>query len=865
MKNKKFLTILLLLLSLTAYTREFKGSYELGYISIRINRVVESEFFPVYMDYKEEEPYIGIKSFFTFIGADDMKLDLFTLTAKGKIGKKFYDIDLKGTTYIIGKDEVFVRAKDFDTIFDTKKSEWNIERYLYTIELDFQTPYEIFLETEERLANFSIEEEGQIPDELIYTLDNKLISPGAISLRASNFDLEDTDTSFSFRYDTSLLYGDFSTSYFIAPDSEIGNISLKYNYILNDKSIVFGDSFPDTYDFLRTSEIRGISILDWDPNSELTLSNTQIRGQAPYRSTVELYRNGNLVAFQVVDRDGTYTFDNIRIQGFEDRYNVRIFTFEGTVETKEVSLYTNDRILEQGAFDYDFFVGRSSDRDIVDKDETQYKAKVYYGVTDRLTLGIGTLNIVSSIDDNTATIFDPTLIDDDDDDSITPTVVNDFIDASLYYTSPPIKYPIYIELGYLGSGATFVRFRQRFNRNYLSIEGYQYETELEPVTELKNQYEVTWRGPLRKDWSYSLGYNQFDELDSETSQFSVSELFYNGRSSSHTFGLLYPLSTPNSSEGSTFNYEYTNSGLSIATLPINLTAGALIDVENSSENAIYRLEISKRGDRDKDFSLGVEYDTQDFFIVLALSYKLTNWLEIFTEFVKDSDSNEINYGFDLEKTIILEKPLTKNSNPDVDASWMEGTVFSDTNGNDIFDQREQPIEGVGVKIGRENTITGEDGYYFFDGIDSYEREEVEIDPETIDPLTKSSQQYKYVSLLPARGGKLDIPVQPISTLTGNISISADGLSDIETYPIASRLFIILKDDDGNTLREKRIEPERFFVLEDILPGEYIMELDYRGNENISIVKNNLPITVNSGEYGDYYSGIDFEIIKNKEE
>lgn len=866
---KSFVAALVFMGATLVLAEEYEGEYELGYIGLNINKVIESEFFPVYIDYKNEEPYIGLKSFFTFIGADDMKVDLEDLTAKGRIGERYYDLDLKQARYIMGEKEIFIRGGDYGKLFKSKKIEWDTERYVWSLELTFQTPYEILTEAEERISGIGADDEEEVDPEKIYSMDRKLFSPGILRLRYTDLDIGEGDDSISMRYDNSLLYGDFSMNYFFEPESELGNITLRYNDVIEDKSILFGDTFPRTYDFLNTSKVRGFAIERWDPDNNLELSNTEIKGFAPFRSTVELYRNDGLIAFTIVDQDNTYTFDNIRIQGFEDVYTVKIYTYEGTVETRSVSIYTDNKVLEKGKIDYDVFVGQSPDDDLEDKDETQYQLKGYYGVTDRLTLGVGYMNIVSEIDDEDDDIFDSDLIEDDDDDETTESIVSSLVDTSLYYTSPPIKYPIYLELSNLydtdeGENTQIAKYRQKFGRHYLSLEGYLYGDKMSIVTEAEEQYEIAWRGPVKDRWSYSVSATHVGEVDDDDTDYLFGELFYNNRDISHTFGLAYPVSS-STDDNLIANYQFLHSGLEIFKLPINLNMEATVDVEEASENALYRIGIKKRGDRRSDVSLSVDYDTDDVFVVFSVSYKLTNWLEILGEFTKDADDTDFAGGVDIEKSIILEKPFAKTSNPDPDTSWIEGSVFIDADGDGIRDEGEKPLEGVGIKVGRNESITDEEGRYFIDDISPYEVEKFEIDSETIDPLVRSAQPKTHVRTTPARGGRLDIPVQPISVIMGMVNFNYEGFSEIESYSISSKLFVTLKDKSGRVVKEKRIEPEGFYVMEEILPGDYVVHLEYRGNENVELDKEEIPVTIQSGDYGDYYSGNDFSIIRVEEE
>lgn len=856
------------MLGLFSFSEEYSGEYEVGYIGMEINKLVKSEFFPVYMDYENEQPYIGLVSFFSFIGAADMKVDIKKMSATGRIGEEAFNIDIKGTTYLVGENEIFIKADDYGILFEVEKIEWDVERYNFIMELSFETPYEIYLESQKRISGIGTEEDEEVDPEMIYTMEKKLFSPGVLKLRYFNFDVSDSDYSLSTRYDTSFLYGDFTMNYFFEPSGELSNIRLQYTDLIEEKRVVFGDFFTRTYNFLNTSRVRGASVDRWDPDGEIELSRTEIKGFASYRSTVELYRNGSLIDFVVVDQDGSYVFEDIRIQSITDTYQVKIYTYEGTIETRDISLYSNRRIQEKGEFDYDLMVGQSPDKDLENRDETQHIAKGYYGITDRLTLGLGHMNVVSRVRDEND-FFESDLVDDDDDDDERATVVNSLVDTSIYYSTPPIKYPIYIEMTNLhdtdeGENTQVGIYRQRFGPNLLTAEGYIYGDKMSRVTDYENEYELIWRGPINNRWRYSLSYNQFGERTGDETQLVFGELFYNTEKTSHTLGLAHVISSEDR-DGPIATYSYTHSGVEIFKIPMILNLRARVDTGNASEDALYGAGLTRRGGERVDFSLRADYDTEDFFITMTVEYKLTNWMELLGSVTRDDEETDAFLGVDIEKTIILEKPFEKHSNPEPDRSWMEGQVFTDTDGDGEKDSDEQSLEGVRLTVSGKEGFTDEEGKYFIDDISSYSLEELKVDGTTLDPMVKSNQEKTHLRLYPARGGELDIPLQPISVITGYIEFDYEGFSEVESYPLKSNLYIILKDQNGEILKEQRMEPEGFYLIEEVLPGKYIVSLDYRGDKNITLDREFVNLEVLAGEYGDYYSGNDFRIIQVEEE
>jgi len=856
MNYKGWILVLIIIIKGILFAGEFQGAYEEGYIGIEVNTIVEHTFFPVYMDFKEQEPYVGLRNLMILVDARAMKLDLENKRLVGKIGEEEKEFSYSNTTYIERDGEVFVKGSDLGKVFPIKKIEWDSEKYTLKIKTQFKTPVENYLEGEERRAKIG-ENDEDISDDLIYRNERKLFTPGVIRPRYTDTDLGSGNESVSMRYDTHLLYGDFTSTYFLRPDSDLGNISLTYNEVIEDKSIVLGDTFIRGYNFLNTSSVRGGAIQPWFSSSSLEVGATKIKGFAPYRSTVELYQNGSLLRFQTVGENGQYEFTDIRIEGYRDVYTVKIFNFDGTIETKEVSLLSNKNIVKKGELEYLGAIGKDPDDDV--DDDLQYNAKVAYGVTDRLTFAVGYMDVLSRISDD-SDIFDITINDDDEDDDI-ETVNNKLVETAIYYTTGAQRYPTYFELVNLydtnESDNTHIGIiRQKVNENTLSLEAYDYSKVNTRVTGSERTYLLDWRGRVSRDLTYNLFYSQREEPGEEFQSLGAN-LFLRFDETSHSLGVQYGLSP--SDEPTVLNYSYSNSKYSIFKLPINIVLQATVDVEEPSENALYSLIISKRGDKKLDVSFEIETDTEEYEFIFEISYKLTNWLEILGGAIRDEDGTEATFGIDAEKTIILEKPLIKNSNPSPDSSWMEGKVFLDYDGDRVMDEEDILMENVTVKVGRQEAITDSEGRYFIDDISSYEDEELEIDITTIDPLLEAGHEKKYVRLFPARGGEVDIPLQPISIVMGDIVFPEESMGEMSKFSILSRINILLKDKKGKVIKTQKVSPEGYYMMERVLPGEYILEIEYNGEDSVTFNETVKEIKIRAGKYGDYYEGYNFEI------
>ncbi len=862
MMGKKII-IFLLLFSMISFGEEFKGSYEEGYIEINVNKKIKYSFFPIYMDYSLEEPYVGVKNFFALTMSRGMKIDRENKVIYGRMGERDYKFYYRNTKYITGEEDVYIRGTDLSQVFELKEYKWNTETYIMEMKTKFKTPYEIYLEQEKRIKGLGADGNEGIEDEEVYSQERKLFTPGVLRPRYTNYNVEDEEGIFSIRYDTHLLYGDFSTTGFIHPDAYLGYTALTYNEVIDEKSIVVGDAYMQTYEFLGSKRLTGLAIQDWNGAGDIEVGQTSIRGFAPFNSNVELYRNGTLYKFTRVQEDGSYVFENINIQNYSDIYTIKIYHFDGSIEIRQVSMMSGSKILKKGKIDYSFLIGTYRE---IDEDEEEEKVdiekkpvegniRISYGVTNNLTIGAEYINDLTENREGEITYNYPT----------------ELMGLNLYYTTGAVKYPTYFEFSevYDIEYDTKNRYnhigkiRQRFGGNVLSLEGYMYSDFIAYLEGYENRYIADWRGIINNYWGYNFRYDNIDKLGA-IEEYGSGGVYRNKDNTSHELGLAYPFSedygTPR------VYYNYSNSNIEIYDTSLNFVVQINSNFEEFEDETDLKVALKTAENNKIKAGIFVKYDSKNQYEAgLEVKYKVFNWLEIIGDLSHDEDETKYNVGVDMEKTIILEKPFTSNSNPYPSRSWMEGKVFMDDNNNEQFDEGEELLEGVEVKVGRKKGVTGTDGVYFIDNISSYEIKDFEVNIETLDPMLEAANEKKYVKLYPATGGHMDIPIQSISVIMGDLEFSGDTVDGVKHFPIISQLYIQLKTLDGKIVMEKRIEPEGFYMLDKILPGEYILEMDYRGEGRLNFEEKTKKLNIKLDKYGSYYEDYNFKIISYEKE
>lgn len=174
-----------------------------------------------------------------------------------------------------------------------------------------------------------------------------------------------------------------------------------------------------------------------------------------------------------------------------------------------------------------------------------------------------------------------------------------------------------------------------------------------------------------------------------------------------------------------------------------------------------------------------------------------------------------------------------------------------------------PLSGVEVLIDNKGFITDKNGNYIADSIAGDKIFTVDLNRKTLDPSYKNSDGKIKVKSRESATLKLDIPVQPISVLSGNI-ILTDEFTEKQFIQNLSLITIFL-EKDGEIVAETDPEFDGMYFFEDVLPGKYTIRFNYLGYENVKFSRDSIEVNINNSENGEYFEGLDTDMIKGKEE
>lgn len=843
-----------LLLGIILATQMLYG-YEEAYLQLKSKGAV-NDFYRVYYDEPKNEIYMGVESYLNFLRMSNLKFDRQKMRITGILddGRNFNkSVDVPGK--IVDNEDVYIPLKDMKNIFEAKNVIWNNNEFSLVFDPGFKTPGEMESESyENRLALEAQKNELNGLDK--EEVNSRYFSPGVFKLNYTNYDLSESENySFSLEYGTQLLKGDFQIGYQVAPESTLDYVTLEYKDFYKDMDLVFGDAVLETeglYD-VETS-IRGVSISRDGAFGYIMEDRVIIEGQAINANLIELYRDGVLQEF-IRPRGNNFRFETPSFTGLNN-YTLRIYYRDGRVEVRKINLLGDTTVLGKGASDYIFQIGQG-----VEDKKLQGVARVKYGVTNNLTLGVGASRFEGVIEEDDQVIEETNSEDKDP--------IYEVLEGQLAYRLPISFLPTIV-------GGTIFR-----ENNYG-----------------ENSYRLNILSEL---WSTNL-YFKYEKLGEKAAENREVDSYYDA-GISRTFGWL-TLSAGNLHEKySKYENSIRNSrntayiDLNIARIPntnISIYNRYVEDYDGSKElevtgrvlysgfDSFYTIlsatQKNKKGDyqvakdRQNEYAISItrnvnndsifknlditaeaRYNDEDKWVFeIDFTYYLDGWVYIETPLNMTKDKTTI--GLEVEKAFYVGNPLKKMNNTTVKDSWIEGEVFIDSNGNGKRDPGEKVMPDVEISAGGETGKTDKNGRYIVGSLSPDTEHKVDINKESIDATlnpTKDNFIYKGKASI---GKKIDIPVAPYSMISGNIVNK--NMSNTQFYNTLLGTKVLLKKNE-KVVQTATLETDGYYHFIDILPGDYDIELSVVSQRETTKDKNIIPIKVKGGEEGEFYEGNDF--------
>lgn len=163
----------------------------------------------------------------------------------------------------------------------------------------------------------------------------------------------------------------------------------------------------------------------------------------------------------------------------------------------------------------------------------------------------------------------------------------------------------------------------------------------------------------------------------------------------------------------------------------------------------------------------------------------------------------------------------------------------------------------------DGRVEDKNGTYIADGIASNKIVTISLNRKSVDPGYKNSDGKIKIKVRDSSSLKLDIPVQAISFLAGNIVLTKDFTEKQFVQNLS--LITILLEQDGEVITETEPEFDGMYFFEDILPGKYTIKFNYLGYENVDFSTKSIDVEIKNSDDGEYFDGLDTEMIKGEKE
>lgn len=604
---------------------------------------------------------------------------------------------------------------------------------------------------------------------------------------------------------------------------------------------------------------RGVYISNTDMQRPDQFDQTNFVGDSQPGWEVEVYRNGELLGFQTVGDNGRYEFRNIPVLYGNNNFKVVSYGPQGQVKEEVKSYSIDDSILKKGTFNYQVSADEKSSS-LFGIDETvappstpksgRFIGNFTYGLTERITASTGLAT--TPLEDNK-----------------THTYQTFGLNSSI--------------------GGMFSSLNTAYDYENKGVAG-----------------QAVINTSI-KDISTRLEHKQFhnfvSEEESATSdrRTSTDKIDLNGMISNIIpSGLSYGLGAQQEKYESNHEVVTYSNRLSTTVLGIGL-GNNLQSVKTKSNGTITELdtgEFSMRGNYHQVFvRLSTIYNISPISEVqsvnLSLQKDLENKMNLHSDIKKDlsssSDLTTVNVGLTKEYDYYRVSALSSADSADnytvgvrlsfsagVDPSsgaWFassrdianEGAIsasaFLDNNYNGTFDDGDKVLENVGFQKGGQKFTPKEGGKTtLITGVDSTSHSDIEVNTATIeDPFIVPSVKGYSVKTRPGVITPIIFPVAYTTEIDGTVYHDKDG----QEKPL-SHAIVELVDSNGKVVSTAKSEYDGFYVLSNVIPGEYQVRLSRETLDKIEVVISP-QVNVKIEPKSDFISGIDIKAVSGHSE
>jgi len=577
----------------------------------------------------------------------------------------------------------------------------------------------------------------------------------------------------------------------------------------------------------RSSTGVGARVTNRDPFRSVSGAYIDITGYAPPGWDVELYRQDQVLGLQTVGEDGRYLFPKVNLYGSDNTFRVVLYGVQGEVREEEIYIPVDNKRLADAGSAYDVSIVRQ-DTSTYRKFESKDKDRGAPSVTALYEMPVGNASAITTglltrqnggdqkitgIGALSTTMFDTLW-------NFNTAVENTGEMAGEIITRKDI-------------GKHQIR-----NEARVATDKFDYEKpEPNPFGIITNQgsfdreafgNELSISGPLdlgigtKPQYNTTLNYSKSVEgLSALTGAAGFSALF---RPLSFSQQFVY---TKNDAAMDDTLNSLTNVSGAFGRNRVRLASDYQIrpDAQLKTVSASVNRFITQK----MDFEGGVRHTLEPR--LTEVSGKL-NWD---TGYGYLSPGISYNTDNDVVATLssrfgLAREPRTGSpkifDQPVTSAGGLSAFVYLDKNGDNIFNEGDEPIKDAVIKAphngGRQ--VTDEKGEAFFTNMGQLRLTDVYVDPSSLeDPYWIPG--YEGASVLPREGHitTMEFPVHMSGEVDGTVFAKGGG-GEGDVYPLKG-ISVGIYDKTGKKIQGVSSEQDGFYIFSKIPPGSYYLVVD----------------------------------------
>lgn len=838
----RLLFILFLILPLKSYSQIDVESLETTYIQIKAKKI-KDDFFEVKYNFSNDEFFIGLNNLFYL-------LEIFTLDIKADKREVNGELDGKKINIKFPLEKSFEENGELYVSPEVLKEYLNFSQVNYNsaiLSLELQPNFTLAYEQREKgkLERMRLDRKTNIENKNYnYEMKGKILRPGLLKLDYSLPDIDNQNYYLDYEYGTELFYGQYYMNGSIKPKEKVDDVKLIYSNFWKNNTITLGTYSLQTPSFINfSSTLVGININADSIYSKKENGVTIIKGEAINADSVEVYRNNILLDYVNVNNN-RFQFE-INDGVLNANYLLKIYFNDGKIEERWVYSLGDEASLEKGKSKFILQTGKNKD-----SGDFQNIIGGYYGLSNNLTIGSEIYNLKLDSGEKL-----------------------DFLKNTLLLKTNLLEYPIllnyknyyfmeYDEFSYS------ISLMQKINNFNFKIEREEYSKSIVKKTNTK-YYTSFSVSTSRWNTSFDIGLLKKRIIQNSEKENDIKTIYgamYSSIFSPISLNLKIEKNLTKNNEGIIYN-----PSLSYAR-NFNIILDGKIEKYRDETNQTYTLKIGKRQlplIKDKlygDLNLQIEYDNKYREFKYGLSFNID-----IDSFMKVSLRNNFNFdknkkiqrmsGVSLGKIINLSNPLERvDNNAGVNDYIIQGYIFLDKNGNGIYDTGDEAIEGAVLEVENYKVKSKKDGFYLLTGISEKDIVTLKVNRKTIDIMQKNTNGDTAIKVKNSRSINIDIPVETVSMITGNIWNTEDFIEKKFTQNIANTVIILEKN--GELYKEIDPEFDGMFFLDDVSPGKYKLKFSYLGTDRVAFEPNELDvdIVVDNPYEGLYIDSLDTKMV-----